>query len=300
MAKHSNFRNTAELLLVRALMAPLRYLPRQSAEAMARLYMGTLDWAAPKLRQRALRNLELALPQLGPRERRCVADGAFHALARHLVAIARFPRIDKSNIGDWIRYEGYENYQSALARGKGVLIVSAHLGAWELSGHAHALMSAPMSVVVRPLDNPKLDDWCENMRTLAGNRMIGRNDYVRPILAALKQNGAVGVFVDQNMTADRGIFVDFFGHQACVESGVAKIAAKTGAAVIPGFAIWSTAEQKFVLRFYEVLDIEGDPAADSQRIQSALERAIRDYPDQWLWIHRRWKTRPPGEPPLYP
>ena len=299
MAKHSEFRNTIEFLLVRAVLANLRYLPRESAEAMARLYTSVLDWTVPRLRQTAIRNLELAMPQLGPRERRCITDGTFHTLARHMVAIAKLPDIDASNIGEWIRYEGFENYQLALDRGKGVLIVTGHLGAWELSAHAHALMSAPMWVVARPLDNPKLDAHSEYLRTLSGNRVIGRNEYVRPILAALKKNQAIGVFVDQNMTADRGVFVDFFGRKACVESGVAKIAARTGAAVLPGFAVWSPGEGKYVLRFYEVLDMQGDAVADTQRIQSALERAVRDYPDQWLWIHRRWKTRPPGEEPIY-
>lgn len=280
-------------------MAVLRRTPRDLAYAIARFSTGALDWLVPKLRQTAFRNLQFAMPQLGLRDRRRLVDAVFASLARLLVAAARLPDIRKDNVAEWIRYEGYEHFEAALARGKGVLFATGHLGAWELSCHAHALMSAPMSIVVRPLDNPLLDAWSERMRSLSGNRVIGRNDYVRPILAALKKNEAVGILVDQNMTADRGIFVDFFGMKACVESGLAKIAARTGATVIPGFALWSEEEARYVLKFYPPVEITGDAAADTQRVQAALEQAIRERPGQWLWIHRRWKTRPPGEAPLY-
>ena len=277
-------------------MESVRHLPR----GLARFYIDILDWTVPRLRQTALRNLEFAMPQLGPRERRRLVDAVYRSAARWLFAFARLPDITKENVAEWIRYEGYEHFEEAMARGHGVIFATGHLGAWELSAHAHALMSAPMSIVVRPLDNPKLEAWATRMRTLSANRIIGRDDYARPILKALKRNEAVGILIDQNMTADRGLFVDFFGRKACVESGVARIAARTGAAVIPGFALWSDAENKFVLRFYPPVEIQGNAQADTQRVQRALEDAIREHPDQWLWIHRRWKTRPEGEAEIYP
>jgi len=285
--------------VVAALLVPLRWLPRGPAVRLARVYAGLLDWLAPRLRQTAFRNLEFALPALGPAERRDLVDGVFRSIARLLVALAKQPAITQQNVGEWIRYEGFEHFEDAKKRGKGVVFATGHLGAWELSHYAHALLAEPMSIVVRPLDNPKLDSLVSRLRGGSGNWIIGRDNYVRPILEALRRNEAVGILVDQNMTADRGVFVDFFGVKACVESGVAKIAARTGAAVIPGFAVWSDAEQRFVLRFYPPVQIEGDEIADTQRIQSALESAIREYPDQWLWVHRRWKTRPDGEPALY-
>ena len=121
----------------------------------------------------------------------------------------------------------------------------------------------------------------------------------RGIFQALKENRAVGILVDQNVGLDEGLFVNFFGRKACVSPTFAKLAARTGATVIPGYAIWSPEERKFILRFDEPVAITGNTLIDTQRIQTALERAIRAYPDQWLWIHRRWKTRPPGEEPLY-
>jgi KDO2-lipid IV(A) lauroyltransferase len=101
--------------------------------------------------------------------------------------------------------------------------------------------------------------------------------------------------VDQNSAADTGVFVDFFGVKACAGVGFAKLAARSGAAVIPGFAVWEEAENRYVLRFRAPVTITGDAARDTQAVQSELERAIREYPEQWLWIHRRWKTRPERE-----
>jgi len=154
-------------------------------------------------------------------------------------------------------------------------------------------------VVVRPLDNPLIDRLVERRRTLSGNRMLGKKDYARGILKALAANQAVGILIDQNVAVEEGAFVDFFGIPASAGTGFAKLAARTGAAVIPGFALWSAEERRYVLRFYPPVAMSGDAVRDTAALQAALEAVIREYPDQWLWIHRRWKTRPPGEPPLY-
>jgi KDO2-lipid IV(A) lauroyltransferase len=180
-----------------------------------------------------------------------------------------------------------------------VVFATGHLGNWELSAFAHALMTGPMGVVVRPLDNPLLDRLAVRYRTMSGNSVISRRESARPIMQMLRANEAVGILADQNTTEDRGIFVEFFGIAACVDAGIAKLAAHTGAAIIPGFAVWSKSERRYVLRFYPSIQPSGDQLRDTQAVQAALEAAIRDYPDQWLWIHRRWKTRPTGVPPLY-
>jgi KDO2-lipid IV(A) lauroyltransferase len=288
-----------ELLAVRALLAPVRLLPKAAALRTARCYTAALDRLVPRLRATALRNLELAMAELGMPERRRLVDRVFVSLARLLWTLARFPSIGKPNVGEWIRYEGFEHFEEARRRGKGVLFATGHLGNWELSSFAHALMARPMSIVVRPLDNPLLDEWLTQRRASSGNVVLGREQFVRPLLRALRNNEAVGILADQNVTAAEGVFVDFFGRKACVDPGFARLAAKSGAAVIPGFAVWSESEARYVLKFYPLLEMTGDARADTQAVQSALERAIREYPDQWLWIHRRWKTRPEGEAPLY-
>jgi len=269
------------------------------ADKLGSFYASLLDCAVPRLRRIALRNLQFALPQFTPAQHSNITDGVFRSLGRLLVAFSRFPAIGKHNVHEWIRYEGFEHFTDAMARGKGVLFATAHLGNWELSAFAHALLARPMQVVVRPLDNSLIDRFVELRRSLSGNTLIGKRDFARPILQALRQNQAVGILVDQNASADTGVFVPFFGVPACVNVSFAKLAAHSGAVVIPGFAVWSETERKYLLRFYPEVPITGDPARDTAAIQSAVETAIKQYPDQWLWIHRRWKTRPPGEASRY-
>ena len=265
----------------------------------ARGIFNLIDHAVPRLRRVAMRNLELVYPHPDAKEKAAIADACFMSLARLIASVAHFPGITKANVGEWIHYEGFEHFEDALRRGKGVLFATGHLGNWELSAFAHALLTAPMSIVVRPLDNPLLDEIATRYRSMSGNTILGRKDFLRPAVEALRRNEAVGILIDQNVTADRGVFVDFFGRKACVDAGFARLAARTGAAVIPGFAFWREGEQRHVLKFYEPVPMRGDALADTQAVHSVLERAIREAPEQWLWIHRRWKTRPEGEPAIY-
>src|ERR1700691_675461 len=295
MRRRSAVRDTLEYWMALAVVASLAWTPLPVANWLARRYAGLLDMALPRLRRTAMSNLAMALPELDGRARQRIADGVFRSIARLLATFARFPRIQRGNIADWIRYEGFEHFEAARQRGRGVLFATAHLGNWELSAFAHACMAAPMYVVVRPLDNPKINALVERLRTVSGNRLIGKKEYARGILKALHENQAVGILVDQNASLEEGTFVDFFGVPACAGTGFAKLAAHSGAAVIPGFALWIESERRYVLRFHPPIEITGDAEADTRTLHRHLEAAIREYPDQWLWIHRRWKTRPPGE-----
>jgi KDO2-lipid IV(A) lauroyltransferase len=289
----------AEYAIAATLLKALRLLPRRTSFAVARMCTGLLARAVPKLTRVAHTNLSFALPDLSASERDAVVKGVFDSIARLLVAFAKMPDIDRGSVSSWIRYEGLEYYREAKARGRGILVATAHLGNWELSAFAHALMTEPMGVMVRPLDNPLVDRIVEERRQLSGNKLIVKKESALAVVRALKQNQAVGILIDQNTTPDEGVFVDFFGKKACAGVAFARLAARTGAAVIPGFAFWEKAEQKYVLRFYPPVEMKGDAQADTQRIHSVFEQLVRQYPDQWLWIHRRWKTRPPGEAPLY-
>ena len=289
-------RNTVEYCLALAMVKSLEWAPLAMAAWLARRYAAALDMALPRLRKVAERNLAFAMPEENADR---VIDGVFQSIARLLVAFAKFPAIGRGNVGQWIRCEGAEHFEQALRAGRGVLFATAHLGNWELSAFAHALLTGPMNVVVRPLDNPLIDRMVERRRGLSGNRLISKRDIARPILKALAANEAVGILIDQNASPDAGVFVDFFGMPACSGTGFAKLAARSGAAVIPGFALWSEEEQRYVLRFYPPLPMTGDAARDTATLQKKLAEIVRAYPDQWLWIHRRWKTRPPGKTSLY-
>jgi KDO2-lipid IV(A) lauroyltransferase len=282
-------RRRLEYFLARAVLASLRVGPF----ALAGFYARLLDRLAPRLRRIAEKNLAMAGMPLA------VAGGVYDSIARLLWTFARMPGIRRDNVRDWIDYEGFEHFEEAKRRGRGVLFATGHLGNWELSAYAHALMAEPMHIVVRPLDNPYLDAFVMRRRTASGNRAIGKKDLLRGVLKALQGNQAVGILIDQNTSLDEGVFVDFFGVPACANAGFVKLAHRTGAAVIPGFALWDETLRRYRLKFFPIVEMTGDAAADTQRLHSILESVIREHPDQWLWIHRRWKTRPPGEPPIY-
>jgi KDO2-lipid IV(A) lauroyltransferase len=160
-------------------------------------------------------------------------------------------------------------------------------------------------MVIRRLDNPLVDEFVNRIRCRHGNRVIHKDDFARGLIASMRSGETVGILMDTNMTPPQGVFVPFFGVQACSASGLARIALKTGAAVVPGFLLWEQKEQRYVLRFGEPLavidsgDAEKDAVANTAAFTAAIEGYIRRYPDQWLWMHRRWKTRPPGETGIY-
>jgi KDO2-lipid IV(A) lauroyltransferase len=294
-----------EFWLVLAMARPLGWLPRGLACRLA----GVLAWSVyvlhGRLRRVGERNLELAFPDLSAEEREAILRGVYRSLGRQLVEFCRMTRYTPENTRNWIRTEGLDHYLAAKARGKGVLIVTGHLGAWELSSFYHSLMGYPMSMVARPLDNRRLDAFVNGIRCLHGNRVLPKDDFARGLLTSMRKGESVGILMDTNMTPPQGVFVNFFGKQACAASGVARVALKTGAAVLPGFMVWEEAEGRYVLHFGPQLvfertkDEEADIVAATQKCTSAIESWIRRYPDQWLWIHRRWKTRPAGEDGIY-
>ena len=289
----------AEYLLAASLVAVLRLLPLSASYAAARFITRVLDFAVPKLRRVADINFSFAFPEWDRAQRSQMTDGVFRTIARMLVALARLPSITPSRVADWISYEGLENYIEAKREGRGVLIATAHLGNWELSAYTHAIMKEAMHVLVRPLDNPLVDQLVESRRTASGNHLIYKRDAARAVITALRRNEAVGILIDQNTSAAEGVFIDFFGKKASASSAFVKFAHHAKAPVIPGFALWNEQTGRYVLRFYPRVEMSGDVQADTQRIHSIFERIIREHPDQWMWIHRRWKTRPPGEPILY-
>jgi len=298
-------KESLEYWLVLAVVRILGWMPR----TVARLFAGMLAWAVyhalGRLRRVGERNLELALPQVSPGERGAILRGVYRHLGWQLVEFCRMPGYTAQNTEGWISTQGLEHYLAAQARGKGVLVLTGHLGAWELSSFYHSLMGYSMGLVIRRLDNRKLDDFVNGIRCLHGNRVLHKDDFARGLLTAMRAGETVGILMDTNMTPPQGEFVRFFGIAACTASGLARVALKTGAAVLPGFMLWEGAEQKYVLHFGPELAFAPGGNADAdvlrltQQCNDVLEEWIRRYPDQWLWIHRRWKTRPPGETPLY-
>jgi KDO2-lipid IV(A) lauroyltransferase len=279
-------------------------LPRPLARAAGISLAWIIYLLHGKLRRVGKRNLELAFPEKCRKERAKILRGVFTSLGRQLAEVCLYRRYTRENVGKIVVYEGFENYERALARGKGLLFLTAHLGAWELSAFAHSLYGYPLGVLMRPLDNPYLDRLVRSYRTLHGNKAVDK-DFARGLIAAMRKGEAVGVLMDTNMIASQGVFVDFFGIQACTASGIARVALRTDAAVVPGFTIWDPMLKKYRLRFDPAAklirtgDTEADVVANTALFTKIIEDYVRRYPDQWLWVHRRWKTRQEGEKGLY-
>jgi KDO2-lipid IV(A) lauroyltransferase len=288
-------------VIVKTIGALPRPLARMAGISLARL----IYVLHGRLRRVGMRNLALAFPGMSRHQRAKILRGEFTSMGRQLAEVCLFPRYTRENVGQVVVYDGFENFERALARGKGVLFLTGHLGGWELSAFAHSLYGYPLRVVMRPLDNVYLDRLTRHYRALHGNSMIDKDDPVRGLLSAMKNGETAGILMDTNMTPPQGVFVDFFGIPACTAGLLARIALRTDAAVVPGFTIWDPALRKYRLRFDPAVELvrtgndDADALANTQLFTRIIEDYVRKHPDQWLWVHRRWKTRPEGEPSLY-
>ena len=298
-------RESLEYALVWPWVKLLGMLPRPLARAVGIAFGLAIYTVHGRLRKVGLRNLTIAFPQKSVRERRRLLRGEFISLGRQLAEVCLFPRYTRENVSQVVIYEGFENFERAYARGKGVLFLTGHIGAWELSAFAHSLQGHPLSIVMRSLDNPHVDALLHRYRTMHGNRTVDKDDFVRGLLSAMREGETVGILMDTNMTPPQGVFVDFFGIPACTASGLARIALRTDAAVVPGFTVWDSKLRKYILHFLPSVELvrtadnEADIVANTAKFTSVIEEIIRRYPDQWLWVHRRWKTRPPGGASVY-
>jgi KDO2-lipid IV(A) lauroyltransferase len=294
-----------EYLPVWLIAQTLRWLPRPVARAIGHGLAIAFYWLHPRLRRVGMRNLELAFLEKSPAERARILRDVYRSLGRLLAEIPKFPTYTLENVERIAIYDGLENYLAARDRGKGVLFMTAHLGGWEIGSFVHSLHGHWLNIVVRDLDNPLLNRWVRDLRTLHGNKTYDKDDYARGLLAAMRRGETVGVLMDTNMTPPQGVFVNYFGLPACTAGGVARVAMRTGAAVVPAFTVWDKDLGKYRIRFEPAIptvctgDDDADAIANTQNYTMAIEQAVRAHPEQWLWVHRRWKTRPQGEPGLY-
>jgi len=280
-------------------------MPRSGAILVGKLIAISAYHLHGRLRRVGYLNLRLAMPELGPEEQRAVVQGVFRNLGRLLGEFSQFPRITRQNISELVEYEGLENYTRASQRGRGVLMLTGHVGAWELCAFAQGVYGHPLSFLVRPLDNPLLDRMVSHYRGLSGNRTIDKNKAVKPVLETLRRGGDVGLLIDANTMPDQGVFCDFFGTPACSTTGLAVFALRADAPVVPGFLIWDEQSRKHRLRFEPEIplirtgDFKEEVTLNTARFTRMIEDYARRYPDQWLWVHKRWHTRPTGDPDLY-
>jgi Kdo2-lipid IVA lauroyltransferase/acyltransferase len=294
-----------EYAAVWLLLKGLGLLPRPLARGIAAKVAGILYGLSPKLRKTAETNLRIAFPERTEEQRNAVIREMVRNLGWMAAEFARIPKYSKENIDQVVVLDGNENFLEGQRRGKGVLVLTGHIGAWELSSFAHALYGYPLHFMARPLDNRRIDNLVNSYRCASGNRPIFKNESARVMLKILKESGTIGILADQNTMPEEAVFVDFFGKAASTTTGIARVALHTDAAVVPGYAVWDEGLQEYRLRFEPPMelvrtgDMERDVRENTQRFTKVIEDIIRKYPEQWVWVHGRWSVRPKGEPPVY-
>lgn len=298
-------RTYTEYAVAWAILKSLGALPRPVALKVGQAVGALARMVLPHLRRHAEINLRLAFSGLDEHGRERLMRGTFRNLGRLLGEVTQFPHLNRENVSSVVVYEGLENFLAAQARGRGVILLTGHIGAWELSVYAHSIYGHPMSFLARRIDNPLVERLAESYRSRYGNRSIDKRGSVREVLKTLKAGGVVGILADLNTSREEGVFCDFFGVPACSTAGVATLALRTGAVVLPGYIVWDEAARIHRLCFEPPIETvntgnqKEDVVANTARYMTVLEGIIRRHPDQWLWIHRRWRTRPEGEPEIY-
>jgi len=286
------------------LLKILEIIPRRAAigigETIAQIY-SRFD---AHHRRIAKTNLSIAFPHLSEKRKELLIRAAYRNFGRMVIETARIGKLNSRNISQLVEYDpvnGLENFLDAMKQGKGVIFMTGHFGAWELVHYAHALYGYPLSFVVRKIDNPYVDRLMRQRRQSAGSRVIEKRQAVKELLKELRRGGVVGILADQNVSAGEGVFVDFFGKPACTSTIVAVLALRTGAPVIPAVIEYDRRRDKHRMVFLPAVELirTGDYSKDVElntaQFNKIFEGFIRRSPHLWLWMHRRWKTRPEGE-----
>jgi KDO2-lipid IV(A) lauroyltransferase len=306
MAK-SPFQLNLEYFLARSILGALGVLPRSMALGVGK-NLGRITYRLPlKLRQTGERNLAIAFPEMGDDQKQQLLRGSFESLGRLLAEFSQFPRMTRESLREMIEYDqvGLGHLRDAEKNEQGVIFLTGHLGAWEILSFGWSALEYPLSFLVRPIDNPRIEEMVEKERTRFGNIAIDKKSAARQALRVLRQKGTLGILSDLNTQPFEGVFVPFFGKLACTNAGIATLALKTDAVVIPTCAVWDARRGKYFfhgdpqVELVRTGDHQRDVEVNTANFAAAMERMIRLYPEQWLWIHKRWKTRPPGEPDLY-
>lgn len=253
----------------------------------------------------ALTNIRIAFPAFPLEKARAIAKKSFRNMCRMAIELIFMHKIIRQGkIRDILHIEGEENQKNAALKKKGIVFITAHYGVWELLFHANYLFSqdfVPIHVVIRPSDNPYLDAMINNPREMLGSHTIPKKKSIKPLLKALKAHETVAILIDQNVCREEGVFVDFFGKKAATTFGATLLALRTDAPVVPGFIHHDQKTETYTIKFLPEIPLvktgilTEDIRINTQNFAACVESVIKEHPEDWLWIHKRWKTRPIGE-----
>ena len=307
MAKPGKLQTLLEYSAAKSVLTSLGLMPAPAAYGVGRAFGKLAYLLAGELRRTGAINLRLAFPEKSDTERADLLRECFDNLGRVLGLFSQFSLRSQEQLRELIEVQGLENLEAAKrVHGNRLILFTGHLGAWELTSFGLALVGHPFTFLVRRIDNPQIEQFVDRVRMRFGNQTIDKLSAARSMLKILRAGEtALGLLPDLNTLDDEAIFVDFFGVPAATTFIVAKLSMRTGAPLVPVFAPWSEEKKKFLLIVEPPLSIapSGDEEADvrllTTKLSLLIENQIRKYPGQWLWIHKRWKTRPPGESPIY-
>ncbi len=303
--KRSKIQNRAELAAVRAILGAIGALPLDKSLRFGKALGRFLARRFPRLLKTARRNLEIAFPEMPAEERERVATGTFESLGRHLGFVSHFRKFRHEDVRDLVEVVGREHFDRAHATGRGVLFFTGHFGSWEVFNLLPPAFGFKMNILVRRIDSPLVEAFVDSFRTRFGSVTLDKTRSARKMFRLLEQGELLGILADLNAQEKEGVFVDFFGRKASTTVSIAKLALKTDAVVLPAFAVWEEEKGKYVVyleppvEYEKTDDHEADVRRLTQDVTRVVERYVRRYPEQWLWIHKRWNTRPPGEKGLY-
>lgn len=309
MAKKSKQQIWLEYAAVRTIFGVLGILPRNAAVKLGMSVAGLGYRFLSSLRRTGMRNLEIAYPEKSTDEREKLLRGTFDNLGRMLGDLGQFPKATRESLTHLIEFqidpEILATYEKLKSEGRGIIIVSPHLGNWEMLVYGWSALHEPMSYLARPLDNPLIEDLTVRLRTKFGNQPINKTNSVSIAIRLLREGKILGILADVNAHPKEGVFVPFFGVPASTSIGPAMLAIRTNAVILPMCGVWDSQKGHYIATHGKLIEPAktGDRQADiletTARFTAEVEKLVRAYPDQWLWIHKRWKTRPPGEKSLY-
>jgi len=279
------------------IIALFHLIPLGLRKWLFKLFFRLFYLVSAKQRLIALHNIKSAFPEKSMEEVEDIAKGVFRHFAIVAAEFFELPYVTKEDLHEWVEFEGLEYVEDALKQGKGMLSIVGHFGNWELMTVAFPLVAYPINIVYRPLDSPVMDNLAGWVRTKGGNALIPKGGSGKKIIRLLKENKVLGILSDQNVDTREGLFVDFFGRPACTSVGLAVLALQSGAPVIPAFMprMPDGRYKLIILPPVEITrtdDYESDLRVNTQRFTKVVEDMVRKYPDQWFWIHQRWKTKP--------
>jgi KDO2-lipid IV(A) lauroyltransferase len=288
-----SLRHRLEITAVRAVIAAVGLMPHGAVDACGAT-LGRLVYQLDRRHRRiALENVAAAFPGRSERERRAIVRAAFAHFGRLLFAVLKFSTMSPKAMLARVEFEGEDRVRLAHAQNKGVLFVTGHFGFWEIQAMVHALRLPPMAVLARALDNRRLNDLLERIRTRTGNAVIYRQGTMRRVMRMLQSGQGVGVLIDQHILSRDAIYVDFFDRPAATTSAVAALALRTGAPVVPLFAL-PLGPGRYRLVYEHAIEPPAGEDAQAvreftQRCTDVLEMYVRRHPELWLWMHRRWR-----------